>query len=289
MSTSTPRNSWGHVSHHLNPSYVVEEGEGGNTSGLEALVAGDKAATKEFKKMYSIYDHDASPYTLGMRNGRRVYAATKRGRGGGFRPLFIGDGKTFTSGVSKEFKYVIGPTAVEFLKENEAVIAREREQIANLREMEGEANAEGNEEGNEGGNVINEFVEQIIERENNIQERVQENEAILERMSLKDRVKADFKKYGLTVVGVATAVGVIIGVIVSSLQSGLTSVAKGVGNGLKELGKKLGQILPGMVGATASFVFRTAGEVVGFLAKNAWLLIVAVVVYFVERVKKGGK
>ena len=61
-------------------------------------------------------------------------------------------------------------------------------------------------------------------------------------------------------VGVATAVSVIIGVIVSSLQSGLTSVAKGVGNGLKALGKKLGQILPGMVGAIASFVFRTAGE-----------------------------
>ena len=88
--------------------------------------------------------------------------------------------------------------------------------------------------------------------------------------------------------GVATAVGVIIGVIVSSLQSGLTSVAKGVGNGLKALGKKLGQILPGMVGAIASFVFRTAGEAIGFLAKNAWLLIVGVVVYFVEQVKRKG-
>ena len=87
-------------------------------------------------------------------------------------------------------------------------------------------------------------------------------------------------------VGVATAVGVIIGVIVSSLQSGLTSVAKGVGNGLKALGKKLGQILPGMVGAIASFVFRTAGEAIGFLAKNAWLLIVGVVIYFVEQVKR---
>ena len=81
-----------------------------------------------------------------------------------------------------------------------------------------------------------------------------------------------FKKYGLTVLGVTTAVGVIIGVIVSSLQSGLTSVAKGVGNGLKALGKKLGQILPGMVGAIASFVFRTAGEAIGFLAKECLVI-----------------
>ena len=35
----------------------------------------------------------------------------------------------------------------------------------------------------------------------------------------------------------------------------------------------------------ASFIFKTAGEAIGFLAKNAWLLIVAVVVYFVEQVK----
>jgi hypothetical protein len=63
-------------------------------------------------------------------------------------------------------------------------------------------------------------------------------------------------------------------------------VAKGVGNGLKTIGKKLGEILPGMVGAIASFIFRTAGEVVGFLAKNAWILIVAVVLYFVEQYKK---
>ena len=104
-------------------------------------------------------------------------------------------------------------------------------------------------------------------------------------MSLKDRVKAIFKKYGFTVVAVATAVSVVIGVIMSSLQSGLASVAKGVGNGLKELGKKLGQILPGMVGAIASFIFRTAGEAIGFLAKNAWILIVGVVVYFVEQLK----
>ena len=111
-------------------------------------------------------------------------------------------------------------------------------------------------------------------------------EAIEEKLPLRERVKRVFKKYGFTVTAVLTAVGITIGVIVSQLKSGLTSVAKGVGNGLKTLGEKLGQILPGMIGAIASFIFRTAGEVVGFLAKNAWLLIVAAVVYFVEKIKK---
>ena len=105
-------------------------------------------------------------------------------------------------------------------------------------------------------------------------------------LSLRDRIKEIFKKHGFTVVSVVTAIGVVIGVIVSNLKAGLTKVAKGVGNGLKELGKKLGEILPGMIGAIASFLFKTAGEAIGFLAKNAWLLIVGLVVLAVEQFKK---
>ena len=78
----------------------------------------------------------------------------------------------------------------------------------------------------------------------------------------------------------------VIDVIVAYLKNGLTSLGKGVSNGLKTIGKKLGEILPGLVGAIASFVFKRAGEVVGFFAKNAWLLIVGVVIYLVEQFKK---
>ena len=114
----------------------------------------------------------------------------------------------------------------------------------------------------------------------------EQNEEIFSRMSLRDKVKYIFKKYGLTIFGVLAAVGTVIGVIVSNLKAGLTNVAKGVGNGLKELGKKLGQILPGMVGAIVSFLFKAAGEAVGFLAKHAWLLMVLVVTFAVEQLKK---
>ena len=41
-----------------------------------------------------------------------------------------------------------------------------------------------------------------------------------------------------------------------------------------------------MLGAIVSFVFRNAGEIIKFLGKNAWLLILAVVAFIVERISK---
>ena len=102
-------------------------------------------------------------------------------------------------------------------------------------------------------------------------------------MSLRDRVKSIFKKYGFTVFAVVSAVGLVIEVIVNNLKKGLTSLGKGVGGALKNIGKKIGEILPGMIGAIASFV---SGEVVGFLVKNAWLLILAAVMFMIEKFKK---
>ena len=118
--------------------------------------------------------------------------------------------------------------------------------------------------------------QEITRQETGVRNGQEQVEAARERVDqrllpLRERVKEIFKKHGFTVVAVATAIGTVIGVIVSNLKAGLTKVAKGVGNGLKELGAKLGQILPGMVGAIASFIFKTAGEAIGFLAKNAWL------------------
>ena len=139
--------------------------------------------------------------------------------------------------------------------------------------------------------------DRLEQAERNADEIVQEGERQVETarekvnqrlLSLRDQIKEIFKKHGFTVVAVVSAIGVVIGVIVSNLKAGLTKVANGVGNGLKELGAKLGQILPGMVGAIASFIFKTAGEVIGFLAKNAWLLIVGLVVLAVEQFKKKG-
>ena len=202
-------------------------------------------------------------------------------------------------------------------KESEEKLYDANERLINLRNSLAEQerarnNVETSEEAESKGESINvtkrsiktvegEVKEYTREREEsrnaleNADARVQEGETQVETarervnerlLSLRDRIKEIFKKHGFTVVAVATAIATVIGVIVSNLKAGLTKVANGVGNGLKELGKKLGEILPGMIGAIASFIFKTAGEVIGFLAKNAWLLVVGLVVLAVEQFKK---
>ena len=77
-------------------------------------------------------------------------------------------------------------------------------------------------------------------------------------------MKRIFRKYGVTVVGVAVAVGAVIGAIVSALTKRLAAVAGAIGNGLKAIGKKLAELLPEAIGAIVLFLFRTAGEVSAF-------------------------
>ena len=143
--------------------------------------------------------------------------------------------------------------------------------------------------GHENNTVVNNISRNLVKRQRVVfgGETLQDTTNYdLFQMSLRDRVKLIFKKYGFTVFAVVSAVGLVIGVIVSNLQKGLTSLGKGVGGALKTIGKKIGEILPGMIGAIASFVFKTAGEAVGFLTKNAWLLILAAVMFMIEKFKK---
>ena len=127
--------------------------------------------------------------------------------------------------------------------------------------------------------------EKIDEGNKRLAELERENER-LEPKSLREKIKDIFRKYGFTVEAIALAVGATIGVIISSLSKGLKSVAGGIGNGLKTLGEKIGEILPGLLGAIVSFIFRSAGEIIEFLGKNAWLLILAVAAFIVERISK---
>ena len=104
------------------------------------------------------------------------------------------------------------------------------------------------------------------------------------------------KKHGFTLATVVTAAGITIGVIAkiladgaSAAANGIKTVGKKVGDGSKELGKKIGSILPGLVGAIASFVFRAAGQAITFLGKNAWLLILFVAAFLIEKSPRSGE
>ena len=176
---------------------------------------------------------------------------------------------------SKKIQNSLGPPAEDIVETNREEISRREKKIQEL-----QASRETSE------NQRVQIDTDIEEQQNEISRLEAENEIIEERMSLRDRVKAIFKKYGFTVFAVVSAVGLVIGVIVNNLKKGLTSLGKGVGGALKNIGKKIGEILPGMIGAIARFVFKTAGEAVGFLAKNAWLLILAAVMFMIEKFKR---
>ena len=215
-----------------------------------------------------------SSFTATLDEYDRVVVRLKRDRGK-YHPLFNSDGEV-NEKLPKTIIKALGPPAEDIIRTKEEEISRRAKKIEEL-----QASLETASE-----NQRENIVADIEEQENEKSRLEAENERIEERMSLRDRVKLIFKKYGFTLFAVVSAVGLVIGVIVNNLKKGLTSLGKGVGGALKNIGKKIGEILPGMIGAIASFVFKTAGEAVGFLAKNAWLLILAAVMFMIEKFKR---
>ena len=127
--------------------------------------------------------------------------------------------------------------------------------------------------------------------------RIAENEAELDRINteievrerqrpLLERVKDIFKKYGWTLQAVALAVGIVLSALALAATNGLKAGTKAIGNGLKAIGQKLGSLLPGLIGSIVSYIFKAAGSVLSFLGEHAWLLILAVVAFFMERLLK---
>ena len=234
-------------------------------------------AWERIREKYPKVNPANSSFTSDIDEYDRVVVRMKR-KGGKSYPLFKPDGE-LNEKLPKTIKESLGPSAEKVIETDEREITRRREKVKDLESSRKDAGPSQREN-------IDRNIDQQREEIENLEREI---EVIEERMSIRDRVKAIFKKYGFTVFAVLSAVGAVIGVIVSNLKSGLSRLGKGVGKGFKAIGKKLGEILPGMIGAIASFIFKTAGEAIGFLAKNAWLLIVAVVVYFVEQVKNKSK
>ena len=214
-----------------------------------------------------------SSFTATLDEYDRVEVRLKRDRGK-YHLLFNSDGEV-NEKIPKTIKDALGTPAEDIIRTKEEEISRRENKIKELQASCETASV----------NQREQIDANIEEQQSEISRLKAENERFEERMSLRDRVKLIFKKYGFTVFAVVSAVGLVIGVIVNNLKKGLTSLGKGVGGALKTMGKKIGEILPGMIGAIASFVFKTAGEAVGFLAKHAWLLILAAVTIMIEKFK----
>ena len=132
-----------------------------------------------------------------------------------------------------------------------------------------------------------EAAKQKVEEDEQALERVNENmEREEQKLPLRERVKNIFKKYGWTLQAVALAVGIVLSALALAATNGLKAGTKAIGNGLKAIGQKLGSLLPGLIGSIVSYIFKAAGQVFSFLAEHAWLLILAVVAFFMERMLK---
>ena len=253
----------------------------GETSFIEGIDEHTPLITKE-SKQDEAWDRikrkfpkvNTTKFTATLEEFDRVQVKLIR-KGGKDAPLFKENGEV-NEKLGKTIIEALGTPAEDIIRTKEEEISRRENKIKELQVSRETASV----------NQREQIDADIEEQQNEISRLEAENEHIEERMSLRDRVKAIFKKYGFTVFAVVSAVGLVIGVIVSNLKKGLTSLGKGVGSALKTIGKKIGEILPGMIGAIASFVFKTAGEAVGFLVKHAWLLILAAVMFMIEKLKK---
>ena len=92
-----------------------------------------------------------------------------------------------------------------------------------------------------------------------------------------------FKKNGVTVTAIFLAAGATIGAVIGAITNALKKLGKGLANGLKSIGAKAASALPGLIGAIASFLFKAAASVIGFLAEHTWLLILAVVAFLFQK------
>ena len=273
ISTSSRRGSEDTTYHRTRGETSFIEGIDEHTPLITKETKRDEAWDRIKRKFPNINPANSS-FTATLDEYDRVEVRLKRG-GGKYHLLFNSDGEV-NEKLPKTITTVLRTPAEDIIRTKEEEISRREKKIDELQASRETASE----------NQREQIDANIEEQQNEISRLEAENEIIEERMSLRDRVKAIFKKYGFTVFAVVSAVGLVIGVIVSNLKKGLTSLGKGVGGALKNIGKKIGEILPGMIGAIASFVFKTAGEAVGFLVKHAWLLILAAVTIMIEKLKK---
>ena len=105
-------------------------------------------------------------------------------------------------------------------------------------------------------------------------------------MPLRERIREILKKYGVTVASIFIAAGVTIGALIGAITNALKAMGKQLANGLKAVGAKAASALPGLIGSVVSFLFKTAGQAIGYLAEHTWLLILAAVAFLFQKLMK---
>lgn len=129
------------------------------------------------------------------------------------------------------------------------------------------------------------------------------------KVSLTERIRELFRKEGVTIASLLSAVGLTISTIALSIRLALNpsggspstprgsnkftdkirDALKNFGKFLLDLAKKSASALPSLIGTIVSFLFKTAGQVVGFLAEHLIILMIGVVALVFEVIIKKSK
>ena len=222
-------------------------------------------------------EYDYPKYKDSLERLTLEYRVDKNGKGRiwvkgpnkGWYPLYMAEEETLNTRLPKTIRDILGPKRTELIQQKD-------EEIEELDKTIEEDTRVADDE-NEDPVVRERSRERITDNTERKDQLVQEREQLEGKLSLREKVKRIFKKYGWTLQAVVLAAGLVIGAVALAVMNGLKAVTKTVGTGLKEIGKKVASILPGLIGSIVSFIFRAAGQVIYFLSKNAWLLIIAVV------------
>ena len=126
--------------------------------------------------------------------------------------------------------------------------------------------------------------------------------------TLGERIRTLFREQGITIFSILTAIGMAIGVLVEAVLPGSTTTTVGdshqppsdpksakewIRNKLRALASLLGKLaekagaaLPGIVGSVVAWLLNRAKEVVGWVSKNLWSLILLLVWMVYDYMKK---
>ena len=158
------------------------------------------------------------------------------------------------------------------LKERKSELQRQNEEDQAIMQDENASSSE------------KEAAEARVEQRNDelarLQTQVEERERV---RPLSERIKEVFKKYGVTVTAALVAAGATIGAVVGTITKSLKATGKALGKGFQNIGATLGSMLPKLIGSIVSFLCKTAGQVVSYLAEHIWLPILAAVTFVFEK------
>ena len=123
--------------------------------------------------------------------------------------------------------------------------------------------------------------------------------------TLGERIKTLFREQGITIFSILTAIGMAIGVLVEAVLPGSTastaahggdtsgSAKRWVRNKLRALASLLGKLaekagaaLPGIIGSVVAWLLNRAKEVVGWISKNLWSLVLLCIWMVYDYMKK---